>query len=559
VSRLGAPARPVPRVADAPPNPELPSGRRVGLINLLAAETISTIGSRMSFLAIPWLVLVTTGSPTRMGLVAGVAALSHVLSGIFGTPYVNRIGVRRSVILSNAGCTVAMGTVAAFYHVGFAVLVGMVAVNGILAGVGDRALRVLLGPVAEVAGAPMPRVTAIFDGLNRTATIVAASVGGVLIAWLGPLAVVWLDAASFAACSAIVLFFVHLPRSTTEPAEPGAKASPEPYFTALRGGFEHLRSDQLLVGIVTMMFVLNLFNQASAVVYVPLWVRDVLHSPVALGFVAGSFAVGAITGNVAFAALANRLPRYLTFVVGYFIGGAPRFLILALSHRIEVVVAVTFICGVATSSVNPTIGALLYQRVPSALQARVFGLCGAISYGGLAIGGLVGAWAVAGLGLTGGLILAGVCYFTATLTPVLRRRIWRQIDDLPRPATRGRDPRELPGVAAVVSAAMWAGDRLGLYRPDDVTSRVAPLTVVFAYERDGWMVHAWRGPRRILQNHPISTVDALKKITMLDVPSVSKHVEQVHADETAWTEQRRDQLRAELISLESLAGFGRVM
>jgi MFS family permease len=523
-------------------------------------------------LAIPWLVLVTTGSPTRMGLVAGVAALSHILAGIFGTPWVNRIGVRRTSIITDTGCALAMASVASFYGAGFGLLLSMVAVNGLLAGTGDRAKRVMLAPMAQAAGTPMARVTAIFDGLNRTATIVGASLGGVLIAWQGSLTVVCVDAFSFALCGAIIAIFVRVPRTAVVRSEDAAAtaaetaqevsgeastegaAKPEPYFAALRGGFRHLRSDRLLIGIVGMMFVLNLFNQASGVVYIPLWVRDVLGSPVALGFIFGTFALGAIVGNLTFAALATRLPRYLTLVIGYFVGGSPRFLVLAFSHDLSVVLAVMFVCGIATSSTNPTIGALLYQRVPPSLQARVFGLTGAIAHGGLAIGGLVGAWAVAGLGLTGGLVLAGVLYFAATLTPVWGYRTWRQIDDLPAPEPARRDRpqwrEKLVSVRSTLAAAVGRlGTRLGLRPADD--PRIPPLTLVLAYRRDGWTVRARRGRRRVLTRHAITTTDALKKIAMLDVPNVYGEAEQIHAAELARAERRLAALRSEMADVEA--------
>ena len=47
------------------------TGRRLRpLIGVLAAIAVSQTGTRVSAIAIPWLVLVTTGSATRTGLVA---------------------------------------------------------------------------------------------------------------------------------------------------------------------------------------------------------------------------------------------------------------------------------------------------------------------------------------------------------------------------------------------------------------------------------------------------------------------------------------------------------
>ncbi|MFD0592970.1 hypothetical protein ACFQZ4_10800 [Catellatospora coxensis] len=58
-----------------------------GLVGLLIAGTVSRIGSVLTFLAIPWLVLETTGSPSRMGLAAAAELLPYVLIGPSARPW----------------------------------------------------------------------------------------------------------------------------------------------------------------------------------------------------------------------------------------------------------------------------------------------------------------------------------------------------------------------------------------------------------------------------------------------------------------------------------------
>jgi hypothetical protein len=59
--------------------------RRPGpLAALLAAEVVSTTGSQMTLLALPWFVLVTTGSPARMGVVVAADLLPMVVLAIPG-------------------------------------------------------------------------------------------------------------------------------------------------------------------------------------------------------------------------------------------------------------------------------------------------------------------------------------------------------------------------------------------------------------------------------------------------------------------------------------------
>jgi MFS family permease len=168
------------------------------------------------------------------------------------------------------------------------------------------------------------------------------------------------------------------------------------------------------------VFFANVVNQATSAVFVPLWISEVLHSPAALGTVLGTFAAGAVLGNLVFTALAVRLSSYVMFAVGLAISGAPRLLVLGLSHDLVLVLAVAFVCGIAVAPVNPILGATLYERVPAELQTRVFGLVAAIAYAGLPVGGLLGGWAVTGLGLSTSILLGGGVYLVATLVPLLR-------------------------------------------------------------------------------------------------------------------------------------------
>ena len=59
---------------------------------LLSAEVISSLGAQMTFLALPWFVLTTTGSTTRMGIVLAAELLPIALLGIPSGAVVSRLG-----------------------------------------------------------------------------------------------------------------------------------------------------------------------------------------------------------------------------------------------------------------------------------------------------------------------------------------------------------------------------------------------------------------------------------------------------------------------------------
>src|SRR5205823_3855382 len=130
--------------------------------------------------------------------------------------------------------TVSMTTtavIAASPRVGLPTILGMVAISGLVRGVGDRTKHVLLRPAAETAGVPMARVTAVYDGLDNGATLVGAPLGGLLIFWFGAQGAVWVDSASYAASALIVATLVR----SAEPDRAEDKPA-EPYLVALRAG-----------------------------------------------------------------------------------------------------------------------------------------------------------------------------------------------------------------------------------------------------------------------------------------------------------------------------------
>lgn len=396
---------------------------RTRYLALLGADIGSTLGSQISLVAIPWLVLTTTGSAAAMGVVAATEMVPYLLSSMLLTPVADRLGLRTTSVICDLGSALAVAGIAAFRHSGLGVLLVLVALAGAQRGVGDRVKHVLLRPAGQAAGYSAIRMTSTYEGLSRLAALLGAPLGGLLIAWFGARGALWLDAASFAGCALVVAAVV-----VTAPAGAAARSAAEPYLVALRGGFQYLREDRVLLRMVTVVFALNAFATAATAVFLPVWARDVLHSPEGLGLALGGYAGGALTGTLVFTLLADRLPQYPVFVIGGVISCVPRLLVLALSDTLLVVVAVSVLAGMGIASVNPILGAALYQRVPDALQTRVIGLCGTVCFTGVPIGALAGGWAVTELGLHSALLAAVLVCLAVLAGPLLIQ--WRTRLDL---------------------------------------------------------------------------------------------------------------------------------
>lgn len=382
------------------------------LVALVSANLLSNLGSRISIIAIPWLVLETTGSPAKMGLVAAAETLPYLLSSGLGPPLADRIGLRRTSILADLGSAALMVAVALTPWLGFGALLILVALVGALRGVGDRVKQAMFRPAAEAAGVRLIRLTSIYDGLSRLMTLLGASLGGLLIWWLGATLAILVDAATFAVCALLISTLVR--HRTGSPAS----STPERYSRALAGGLRYLRQDRMVLTMLLVISALNMVVNASVAVYIPLWVADVLGNPAGLGLVLGAFTAGALLGNVLFTSFGSRLRRDLTFAIGAAVSGPPRLLVLALSDNLTVVVVVTFVSGIGIAVVNPLLGVALYERPPAELQARVIGLAGALAFAGLPLGALLGGASVTILGLESALLTAALFIFIATAVPL---------------------------------------------------------------------------------------------------------------------------------------------
>jgi MFS family permease len=412
---------------------------RRGLVGLLTAEAISMTGSRMSALALPWFVLTTTGSPAKAGVTAFAEMLPYVLACAFGGPLIDRVGGRRTAVGADVASAAAVVAVPVLHGrgLGFPGVVALVAAAGVLRGFGDIAKRAFFPRVVAASGVDLTRAASLQDGIARLATLLGAPAGGMLIAALDAPSVLAIDAASFATAALLVGLLVT--PATMAASEHTAAA---PYLRALRDGTAFIRRDHVIGGIVLLLAFTNLFDAAYTAVLIPAWAQQVIGSPVALGVLSAAFAVGAVLGNVVFTAFAPRAPRYALFTLAFIVGGAPRFVAAAVTDRMWLIYAVSFVAGLAIAAVNPIIGAVAYERVPETMMARVQGLSTAVAWVGIPVGGLLGGWLAERAGLRPALVGFGLAYLLVSLAPLVWRRTWRRLDDRPAPAP---DPGDLAG------------------------------------------------------------------------------------------------------------------
>src|SRR3712207_6715704 len=139
------------------------------------------MGTRLSMIAVPWLVLTTTGSPTLTGVVAFAEMAPYVvLKGLTG-PVVDRIGARRVCITADLVSLGVVGAVPLLHALGlltYPVLLVLVTLTGAVRGPGDGAKHALVPSVVDAAGVSLERATGLHGASERLASTVGAAAAG---------------------------------------------------------------------------------------------------------------------------------------------------------------------------------------------------------------------------------------------------------------------------------------------------------------------------------------------------------------------------------------------
>jgi MFS family permease len=389
------------------------SGRR-SFYWLVTAEVFSLSGTRLSMIAIPWLVLTMTGDAVLTGIVAFAEMAPYVVAKALGGPLLDRRGARRISIIGDFASVLVVAVVPVLDHFGLLAvptLIPLVALLGVLRGPADAAKQAMIPGVAREAKLPLERVTGVMGTIERLASTIGAGAAGALVAAIGPAQALAFNAVCLG-CAAVVLFI------GTRPSGRVTAQVQHGYGRQLREGFDFLRADAVLVGIAVMVALTNFIDQAYGAVLVPVWAVESGQGAAVLGLVFAVFSGFSILGSVVATAFAERLPRLAVYIGAFVLVGLPRFAAFALGAPLWAIFIVLAVGGFSSGFLNPILSAVILERIPENLVGRVSSLVTASAWALMPFGGIVGGALIVSVGLEATLWLAGALYLAITLAPL---------------------------------------------------------------------------------------------------------------------------------------------
>ncbi|HKT37583.1 MAG TPA: MFS transporter [Ktedonobacterales bacterium] len=383
---------------------------------LWSGQLVSVVGTQVSQLAYPLLMLALTDSPAQAGFLSAARTIPYLLLGLPAGALVDRWDRRRVMIVCDAGRALALGSIPLALAFGWLTLAQLYAVallEGTLNVFFNLAETAALTRV--VAREQIPTATTLNEITLSTGSMLGPAIGGLIFA-IGQGFAFLVDAVSYAV-SVVSVWFIRTDLSAPRTADAGK------LLDDIREGVVWLWRQSLMRFLAFVVGGTVLIESGYMLVVIIL-AQQMGASPAITGLILGAGGVGSIVGAV----LSGPAMRRLTFgqiAMGvhwiwvlllplYAIAPTP----LALAAITAAAYGVTPIFFVAQYSYRLT-------RIPNELQGRVNGVFRLLLFGGQPLGLALAGLLSQSIGPVGAILVFSALLLALALSITLNRQLRR--------------------------------------------------------------------------------------------------------------------------------------
>lgn len=422
-------------------------------IRFLVSNALSLLGNSVAGIALPLIVLATTGDALAAGTLALVCAIPQVMFGVLGGAVLDRFNRRNVSIVSDVVSAVSVAllpVVDLLWGLDFA----WFAVLGVLGAVRDipgMTARDTLAPaVSRRDGMDLQRYLGLSQSIDSLMTIVGPAVAAFLIGAVGGVNTLWVTAA-LSLSAAVVTTTIpravgavrgadgsEMPlcaRGAAEDAEtPRKRGLMAAAFSSLRTGLRVLLRDDavLRASMLLSLGSVMVFGSFQGLV-LPAFFTEAGH-PELLGYVLSAMSAGLLMGTLAYTALAPRFARRTWYVVSL-VGMAASALALGLLPAFPALLAAACALGFTSGPVSALLGFFMLDRIPAASRGSALGTQNSLMLVVAPAGVFVSSVVVSVAGTAVAAFALAALWVVVTLA-ALAARSMRSLDD---EALEGRD------------------------------------------------------------------------------------------------------------------------
>jgi len=340
---------------------------------------ISTIqasfGASLSGIALSFLVLKLTGSPSAMAITLALKFLPAVFTPIIAT-FVDRMRLKLPLIIGNflrgsalivlfCGIKFGLFNIYAIYTV--ALFNGMIST---IYGPAAQSLIPNLIPENQLA-----RGNSLLAIANQGMAIVGLACGGFMVGLVGPSLSLGIEGTSYVIVG-IMLFFVNMPIFLKESLK-------NSFWQDFKLGFKLIKASQIILMIMIAGFLINAI-MAPLDVLLPVHMTVIGKGAFGYGLFMALVIGGMLLGNTIITILGKFFNSFYGIALGW-IGFSVALFGLGLLNSFYFSLCWAFLLGLNLAMLNTGITVMLQRIVPAAFRGRIFGTIGAVSQIGIPV------------------------------------------------------------------------------------------------------------------------------------------------------------------------------
>lgn len=362
--RLSTPA---PQAAPSPQRPRVLGALRHRNYRLFfGGQVVSTVGTWMQSIALPWLVLQLTNNDFLVGLTIAFQFLPMLLLGPLGGLVADRFPKRRVLLVTQSAYMAPALALFAMTHLGIAqywmVLLAAVTVGTI--NVFDVPARQAFS-IDMVGREDLMNAIALNSSVFNAAAVVGPSVAGVLIGLVGVQVCFLVNGLTFLAAIAALLSMTHLPTILRARTEAGV-------WERIGEGARYAGRDPIVGTMLLMVAVFSLFAM-NRLTLIPLFADRVLHIGAAgFGFLMAALGLGALSSAVALAVAPQLTNGRRQLWVG--VAWAALLVGFSISRSAIVSMILLYMAGCCQMFFVATANTRIQMVTPDSLRGRVMAL-----------------------------------------------------------------------------------------------------------------------------------------------------------------------------------------
>ena len=337
--------------------------RNRSLLGLITAELVSLTGSSMTFVALPFFVLVTTGSTAKMGWVLAAEMLPIAIFGIPAGTVIAKLGAKKTMLISDAARGPLLLVIPILHHYGdlsFAALLGTTFAIGIFAAPYFASSKLIVPEVAGEDEQAVASVNAVLSGVQQVTQLAGPVLAGVLIGLTSPATVLVVDGCTYVFSFLVIATVVRAGRRVESAAQQ----------KGVLAGLRFLLGDSLLGPMAIAACGINFAAQGIVLGVQAIDYFRYHASGHVVGLLFAGFGIGALLGALVAQQLTQKVSLLKLAAVAIVLMPLPLFLLVP---RTPWPVAMIILGGFAffTPLVNAPVIGLLTVRTPAELRPKV--------------------------------------------------------------------------------------------------------------------------------------------------------------------------------------------